>query len=274
VEGMRVLLYLLGSSKNPNARQPLMRVVKGELPLVPPRRNSEAALDLLPFVIVEAMLALILFGMMGFELQDGSGILVGLLIIFAAFVSFFFFKCRTQIPHKEQSSLRVAACESLRMLCEKKAIPTLLAASQGEERDVAEAAKIALYSLLPTLDATDTDWLPMDARRQLATLLHQREPEMVLPVLRAMEFIGAEVAIRRIASMMTHGITPTIRAEASRIYPILVERQRQEKISGTLLRASQPPPYVQGELLRPVASHFDPTPQQLLRASNGQDESR
>lgn len=268
VEGMCILLYLLGNSKNPNAGQPLMRVVRGGLPIVPPRRKFEVCFELLPLVIFEAVLLLSMAAMNAFSLSEGLGTL-GICIAVNAFI---FSTSRTQIKDKEWHSLMVAACEGLQMLGDTKAIPTLLDASQREEKDVAGAAKIALYALLPALCANDTDWLPMEARHQLATLLHQREPELVLPVLRAMEFIGADVAVRRIASMITHGATPTIRAEALRIYPILLERQRLEKISGTLLRASQCPPPVQGELLRPIAStaNSDNAPQEMLRASNEQ----
>lgn len=272
VEGMCILLYLIGNSKNPSATQPLMRAVVGELPLVPPRRKKDAYIELLPLLVFEAILFLVMVGMSAFYLTDGFGILLGLLggsiILNGGLLS----AMRSSIPQKEKRAMEIAACEALQMLGDKKAIPTLFLASQGEDRDVANAAKAALYALLPTLCARDTDWLPMEVRQQLATLLHQRDPDLVLPVLRAMEFIGVEVAVGRIASLITYGATPIIRAEAARIHPILLERQRQEKISGTLLRASQSPPHAQGELLRPALSNPETAPQQLLRPVNQQSE--
>ena len=129
-----------------------------------------------------------------------------------------------------------------------------------------------VMALLPKLSAEDNETMPLSVRQRLITMLGLPDAHTVLAVLRAMEWVGTGQARVPIQRLMEKGVTEEIRAEAARILPIVATRAEQEKISETLLRASQSPTHAQGELLRAAYASPETASEELLRATSGQGE--
>jgi hypothetical protein len=265
VEGMRVLIGLLGGSANRNAGPALARIMFGELPAEPPRWSQGVMASITTLTAAEILGLMTLLALMGMDVLAVLPLFLAL-AVFVAFVNLFIVVPIRHSRHQsERRSLALAACEALRTLGDKKAIPALLTASRRWEPEIASASKASFLHLLPLLRAEDTEWLQLPVRHRLEELLASSDPQVVLTVLQAMEFVGTGSAANQVSRLQSKGMTPEIRAEAVRIAPILQERWHQERVSSTLLRASQSPSEPQQELLRPASAAQATPPEELLR---------
>ena len=126
VEGMRVLLYTLGTTRNANAGPALARVIMGELPLAPPRWSRKASCAVLPLVVVEALV--VMWGLIELGIGNWWAVLLAASagVFFAVMDLAIFLAVRNTVSASERRSLTVAGCEALWMLGDKKALGTLL----------------------------------------------------------------------------------------------------------------------------------------------------
>lgn len=265
VEGMRVLLYTLGGSGNFSAGPALARVIFGNLPVPPPRWQRGLLSTVLKVTAGEMLALMLLMGWYGVNLSSMSGFLLTMSMVMSVINLFIVSPIRSSKTRTEQRSLAVAACDALRTLGDKKAIPALMTASRRWEPDIAISARSSFLSLLPLLRVEDNEWLQLPVRHRLEELLGSSDPRVILPVLRAMEFVGTGNAASAVTRLQSKGLTPEIRAEAVRIAPILQERWHQERVSSTLLRASHAPVQPQQELLRPASASQATPANELLR---------
>lgn len=132
---------------------------------------------------------------------------------------------------------------------------------------VREAASAVLAGVLLKLTPEHYGQLGSALVPNLCRLLYHPEDTIVLSSLTALEMVGDGRAVALVERVAEKGRNEAIRAEARRVLPVLLERQRQENDPHILLRATQSPTAPPDVLLRPAVSQPETAPEQLLRPS-------
>jgi hypothetical protein len=123
-------------------------------------------------------------------------------------------------------------------------------------------ASRALVALLPLPGIAKRGKLSASEEHKLASLLGANRGELILAVVRSLEFVGTGQSINALERFIRHrpgdrdnDDTVTAQTEAERVLPILQERRRQEQAASTLLRSSQVDEDTGERLLRPASDY-------------------
>lgn len=143
------------------------------------------------------------------------------------------------------------------------------------------ASKGILTCLLPRMQSTDAHLLNAEQRlclyKQLRRDTHtifflpNRNAELSLVILKALEQIGDASALPYVAQAAKTARSASVRQAASDCLPYLTQRAKSEHEANSLLRASASIAIPDATLLRAAQSLPEAAPQQLLRAAASDD---
>jgi hypothetical protein len=172
----------------------------------------------------------------------------------------------------DRAELGAAAAESIIRLDDKRAIPGLLQlVFDAWMRHAGARARTALKALLPLVTPQDRDLFSHTDIEALNGLIGQPlSPELAVGTLHALECVGNSTSLRRVRRVAKRARTMDVRTAAERAVQALEEREAQIKLSQTLLRGAGAPPAAPRDLLRAATPQAVPPPQELLRATNGE----
>lgn len=166
------------------------------------------------------------------------------------------------------SKQRKEAVGRLSQLREKRAVGPLCDVLEFKNPEMTVMAKKALTELLPTLQASDAPLLNREQRAILYRSLSENDLPFSLVILKALEQIGDGKALPAVQKMAQAEAATAkqkeVREAARACLPFLEERAEREKISSTLLRASEPTIHPE-VLLRPAETVTSTSPDELLR---------
>jgi len=146
---------------------------------------------------------------------------------------------------------RAEAAESLGLLRAREGVPALLRAAFDLTPGVRAAAEAALLRALPALGPDQYGAVAPDVTPNLVGLLGRAEP-LALAALEALEKVGDGRALAAAEAACRGGRSPTVRAAAAALVPLLRERARRERAPWSLLRAAHPES--PASLVRPARS--------------------
>lgn len=164
-----------------------------------------------------------------------------------------------------------AAVTALGRLRVPESVGVLARSAQDGSPRVSEAAKVALWKVLPTLTPAHFGALSAEATPNLAQLLDEWsvlyawEEGFTLDVLVALEKVGDGRAVGSVERLVEKAPSERLKQAAAAILPILKKRQQWEKDARLLLRAAQAPVNPSDVLLRPASGIPEADPQRLLR---------
>lgn len=135
-----------------------------------------------------------------------------------------------------------------------------------------QSIKRVLVSLLPTLRADDADLLTEDQREVLRKMLisERDAPELQIALLTAFEQIGDWRCVPAVEKLIQRTENTKVRKAAGECLPYLTEIAEKQKVSQSLLRASDAPTEQEPETLLRAASGTETreSPDELLRAGS------
>jgi len=134
--------------------------------------------------------------------------------------------------------------------------------------DLWDAAASALERVMSNLRPDDLGTLPGRTVPALCSALTARSREMTLGILQALTLIGDGRAIHDVGSLSRNHYCPDVREAATKLLPILQQRNVEHKSSALLLRASNAPADSKQSLLRPSWEQPATDSSQLLRMTN------
>ncbi len=272
--GMKRLVMTLGRLHTPTANAALVPLILGSQPPAPKRWDRLVDYSLKAAITLSVCVAL------GMMVSSGSlmlglltlfGMMVGMTILWMAFVCFCALPFRAVQESYERNALAALAAEGLCRQDYITYLPAIIEGAFGYNRVAAAPARRALLHLLPLVTPDDIARFSDTTRQHLMEALGRSyNNEMDLALLRVLEWIGDGQVIPRVERIANRGATEELRAEAIRILPALHERHHRAQAPAVLLRPSQATPDGGDQLLRPGYA-TDTTPAvQLLRGS--QDE--
>ena len=287
VSGMEAAIGVLEQMGDTSAAPELAHVIAEQLPGDPARWARQTFVR--PFTLV-AMLFCGVWGAALFHITPDpsvpvweSSLEVGISIAVAGFVPLVFLYmllvCVVFLPllnlcaARERGRLAQSAIRALGHFNDKRPLPLLMDLALGPRPAPARIARTALLRLLPLLDASDCGHLAPRARHQLEQALAKAEPGMAIALLNALEHVGFGQAAETVGKLAQQGATVNVRERATRLLPVLQERQRAEIACASLLRPTSAPAAVADELLRPTSLPCASPPAQLLRPSCGNSDS-
>jgi hypothetical protein len=147
------------------------------------------------------------------------------------------------------------------------------ACNNGEWDQPRAEARAGLRECLPLLtEETAPLLLRAHDRRALYKALKGQNKELIAAVLQIVPLLGDACALpyveRLAAGKGMAGKHSELQAEAQSVLPRLQARLALSSDTAGLLRASQPPPEPQAELLLPATANNETAPGELLRAEN------
>ena len=137
-------------------------------------------------------------------------------------------------------------------------------ASDRSSEEVEPLAVMILKQLLPNLHANDADLFTPDQQEVLVTLLGNKDKELVIAVLKALEQIGDEKAIIPVERLVAQTKYSNIQQAAQECLSYLQTRAQEKVQALTLLRPSDTNPPIE-TLLCPTSAANDNAQEQLLR---------
>ena len=195
---------------------------------------------------------------------------------------------------RRMSRRKRSLTETLSRIGDKKQIAPLIRTLQVQNTPVRNLAKHRLIALLPTLRASDASLLSDPERkillRQLAIFPNdpgyrdvrelfskaaaQREMDLRLAILKALEQVGGERELgaveglaRGLPTLLSQVPVPQeLREAAQACLPYLQSRAADQRAGAQLLRASSLPTASGADLLRPATAGASSPSDQLLRA--------
>lgn len=171
--------------------------------------------------------------------------------------------------------VRVAATTALGRLHVPQSVGVLAKAVSDSSPNVRRAAVPALQSAISTLTPAHYGTLGGEVVPHLCAALERARERLsndtraaealALSALTALENVGDGRAVTPVRRMVNTGWTAPVNALATRLLPILQERQRQEDAREMLLRGAMTPPPSSELLLRPAVTPPADPPELLLR---------
>ncbi|MCW3097048.1 MAG: hypothetical protein JWL77_2666 [Chthonomonadaceae bacterium] len=137
-----------------------------------------------------------------------------------------------------------------------------------------QAAASALTRVMAGLQSDDLGALPGQTVPALCSVLTATSPETALVILQALTLIGDRRAIRNVESLSRNHFRPEVREAATKLLPILRQRDLEHQSSSHLLRASNALPDSGQTLLRATQEQPTADPSQLLRMATPADSDR
>jgi HEAT repeat protein len=173
------------------------------------------------------------------------------------------------------------AAQRLTQLQDKRVVGHLVDFCTWPDALVRQAARKALVSMLPQLQAADASLLSSEQQGVLRGMLHRRhveaEPGLQIAILKAYEQMGDERALPAVNALATMRSNTKnrqrVRVAAEECLPFLQQRRQRQVSSQTLLRPTQlntpePPREV---LLRAAHDPSASNPAELLRPNASDD---
>jgi hypothetical protein len=211
-----------------------------------------------------------------------------LLIIPVAFVAAMFTSVAAALPvglvisrirAHEAVKLKITAADAIISIKDPHTVPSMIhIATGGGPFWTRYGARSVLAGVLPELRSGHTGMINGDTEQELASLLGTNNGELVLAVVRSLEFVGSGKSADAVERFIYHRsrtiendtMAMAALTEAERVLPILEERRRREQAPTTLLRASQPNDGRDDGLLRPAneCANNELHADELLRSSN------
>jgi hypothetical protein len=167
---------------------------------------------------------------------------------------------------------RRQATHALSQADEPRTVGVLALVMSEDDSYVHDAARKALYRLLPRVRASDAAYIDAEQMSALLALADSEDPQMQLALLAALEQVGDERALSVVQDLAVNAST-AVRNRAIECLPALEARTQRVREQSTLLRGvSAPHSAIQSEqLLRPtLSSPTDAAPDELLRAAGDQ----
>lgn len=182
----------------------------------------------------------------------------------------------TLVDLRRNNAVRINAVEALARIGNPLSVCSLAKAASTSNARLGSAARSALMRILPRLRASHFGALDIETTPALCGALLLSEPapehedrEFQLAVLRALELVGDGRSISTVELVLDRTSDAAVRRLADAVLPVLVERHRQVKDSGTLLRGASEPNPDAGHLLRAASeTGVADTPDQLLHSSS------
>jgi hypothetical protein len=168
---------------------------------------------------------------------------------------------------KRNARVRAAAATSLGRMQMPQSVGALARAVLNGSMPVHKAASSALQHVLPTLTPDHYGQLGADAVPSLCRVLPFAEETLALAILDALAKVGDGSAVDSVERLTKRGRTAKVREEATRLLPILQQRQAEENAPKILLRASEQTRPGGDVLLRPASGVSDARSEELLRPS-------
>jgi hypothetical protein len=170
---------------------------------------------------------------------------------------------------QKQSALALAQIE------DKQAVPYLLEALSYGDKQVYNAAQMALIKLLPQLVFEDTYSLHLreEHRKALHNALRDKNIPLALASLKALEQVGDETAIAHVNAYLNKTRSPLAKERCRECLTYLEQNTERHRNAQTLLRASSANSVGEEELLRPSYGGDTAPPEELLRPTSGDTHS-
>ncbi len=187
----------------------------------------------------------------------------------------------TQMHRFSLSSRQTEAARALSQTDDIRAVGPLSEALDWPDASIKFIAATGLVRLLPGLNASDANLLNAKQRAGLYSMLRMRNVHshygLLEAILRALQQVGDEAAIPVVERLeKAHAYTSNqkrIKQLAHDTLPLLTTSARNQGASAMLLRASSQNDAPSDLLLRGAMANNEDAPQQLLRASAGQNEA-
>ncbi len=187
----------------------------------------------------------------------------------------------TQLHRFSLSSKQTEAARALSETNDLRAVGPLAEALDWPDASIQFVAATGLVRLLPTLNASDGNLLNAKQRASLYGMLRMRNAHshygLLEAILKALQQVGDEAAIPVVERLeKAHAYTNNqkrIKQLAQDTLPLLTMSARNQGASAMLLRASSQNDAPSDLLLRGAMANTEDAPQQLLRASAGQNEA-
>ncbi len=278
--GMRGVIDTLGTLKNLESGPTVARVLLRHLPQEPTRWSAATLLKR------SVAIGMALGGLMESAMLSASGthspifqmlpaILLGYFLLSASFSIMTFIFVLMPLGFIQESTQRAelfaSAARALTKINDPRALPCVIDAALGSNRQRQGEARKTLMALLPLVAADAYGMLPHGSLQLLYAALGNAllSQELTLAIVRSLEWVGTGRAVAPVQRLVKRGATMEIRSEAERLLPCLLWRQQCEMQPTFLLRASGKPEVGGEQLLRPGMAAADNYPDELLRPSGG-----
>jgi hypothetical protein len=173
-----------------------------------------------------------------------------------------------------EGQVRRACAEALGRLAAPEAVGPLAMASMRVDRaEVGAAARSAFIPCVGALTAAHFGTVDGRAVQCICDMLHLASVEIKPAALRALEHVGDRKAVRPVRDYAHYAESAALKAEAARVYMVLVAREQKEMDPVRLLRPIEEPHQRDHTLLRSVSEAADASPEALLRPAMA-DEQR
>lgn len=276
LDGMNTLLYELGEQGDRRASRALTEVLFDNSPPIPSRWP---ALMIKPPLALIGMLWLFLGVVAAYN--ENEYLVIGLIVwttmsVFLYILLVLFMTLPVGLRSSyERGVLANTAAEALGKLRDKRALPRLVDAIHYPPLWVRFEYKRTLAAMLPLLGSEDRELFNSDQMHFLTRALLHSDANLTLALVRAMEHIGGENAIRPLKRLARYpssakNAIPGLGDEAERVLAIVEERLRQQQNPMSLLRASVAPAAAPDQLLRPVLTETQTPADQLLRPTQSE----
>jgi hypothetical protein len=166
---------------------------------------------------------------------------------------------------RTEKLLRSYAALSLGRRQAVEGIGALAAATFDRDARVRDSAASGLHEALPAVMLEHFGLLKREEISELAKVLEHPDNLLVFKVLGALDKIGTGVAIPAVEALRNRARIGRMQQEAERVLVVLKERQKQEEMGRTLLRATSSPDAPSEILVRPVQTTHESDPAVLLR---------
>lgn len=149
-----------------------------------------------------------------------------------------------------------------------RAVSVLAVAARDGESDTQRVAEQGLRSILPQLQASDSEHITDDAHNALIHLLgHNPDPDLKIAILHALEQVGDERAMSLVSMLAETESNPRVADAARNCLPFLKARASQARLRHTLLRPVTLMVEPDKTLLRPAGA-TETSSDQLLRPAD------
>ena len=216
---------------------------------------------------------------LGFPKISPDDTLATLLVIFLLAVlplwvglKFLLLPISVAIDARRGARVRATVARTLGRWHKPRSVGTLAKAAHDFSPIVRREAILALPGVLETLTPDHYGLLPTETVPALCRLLEtggwlglDTTQRWRIQILTALEKIGDGRAVTTVERLTHDPSMPDIQREATRILPLLLERQREEQSRTLLLRSSAPPREPFAELLHPAKDGVTPK-EELLRS--------
>jgi hypothetical protein len=172
----------------------------------------------------------------------------------------------------ERKQLYPIAARSIVQLDDKRAIPWMLQAAfeTGLTRS-ADHARTVLRELLPKVGPDGAGLLSAaDIECINGAILKPLDEPLVLGMLCALKALGNGTSMRSVQRLARRGRSPEVRAAAAGAMEAIREREARLRVAQSLLRGASAPAATPGEMLRAASDQPTSQPDELLRATFGE----